>query len=95
MAVDTEEELYDVPSEYITGCEERKTHPSLNEFSLSDYAKRLIFDSFRKMIGADSRGSNGAVITLRPYTITRPAKKGAETAIWVSARPMPRLPGIR
>ena len=47
MAVDTEEELYDVPSEYITGCEERKTHPSLNEFSLSDYAKRLIFDSFR------------------------------------------------
>ena len=56
MAVDTEEELYDVPSEYITGCYERETHPSLNEFSLSDYAKRLIFDSFRKMIGADSRG---------------------------------------
>lgn len=43
------EDLVDIPSEFIMGSEVKKP-PTLNEFSLSDQSKRLIFDSFRKKL---------------------------------------------
>lgn len=43
------EDLVDIPSEFITGTEIKKPQ-TMNEFTLSDQSKSLIFDSFRKML---------------------------------------------
>lgn len=61
------EDLVDIPSEHITGSEVKKP-PTLNEFSLSDQSKRLIFDSFRKKL--KDIGNEEYEVEWGVYTIT-------------------------